>query len=222
MNADLLVVVAHPDDETLHCGALIAQAARRGEHVVTVTLTRGGKGRTLGMCTSADLPRLREKELRSAAEVLGITHAVVHDLPDGQLAETEEEGVRLVRGALLQWQPTAVVGFPPNGLNGHPDHCAAHRITVTALAEPLTGSAAPDLWLMTSGTAYAEPPRDGYLPPSEVERTRMSATLHVAVGDSLETKLRAMGCYESQARSTAKILRCYPEKLLTEAFHQVR
>lgn len=222
MKAGLLVVLAHPDDETLHCGALIAHAARRGETVVTVTLTRGGSGRTLGMCAIADLPRLREKELRSAAEVLGVHHATVHDLEDGRLAQAEEEGVRLLHDALRLWLPTTVVGFPPNGLNGHPDHRAAHRITRSALASLPAGGAAPHLWLMTSTTVYAEPPREGYLAPTDVERTRLPATVEVAVDDVLETKLRAMGCYETQARSTAKILRCYPEKLLTEAFHQTR
>jgi hypothetical protein len=41
------------------------------------------------------------------------------------------------------------------------------------------------------------------------------------VGSALEAKLRAMGHYETQARSVAKFLRCYPETLLTEVFHQL-
>ncbi|SFD77907.1 PIG-L deacetylase family protein [Streptomyces aidingensis] len=216
--AELLVIVAHPDDESLHCGGLLHQAASRGGVTVTVTLTRGGAGRTLGMCKEEELPAVREAELRRAAAVLDVACAEVHDLPDGHLADHEAEGAALVLDALRRWTPLRVVAFPPNGMNGHPDHRAAHFLTRLALGR-YDGS--PQVLLMTSTTPYTEPDRPGFLEPAQVEAMRLPATLRMAVGASLEAKLRAMGHYETQARSVAKVLRCYPEKLLTEAFHQV-
>lgn len=220
MTADWLVVVAHPDDESLHCGALIAQAASRGERVVTLTLTRGENGRTLGMCSPAELPAVRGQELRAAARALGIHHVELRNLPDGRLSEAEEAGRQLVADALGRWRPRTVVGFPPNGFNGHPDHRAAHRILTAAVARsPLER---PRTWLMTSGTPYTEDPRPGFLPPQEVESLRMPVTARVPVGKQLTAKLRAMGCHETQARSTAKILRLYPELLAEECFSVLR
>ncbi|MBW1603774.1 PIG-L family deacetylase [Streptomyces sp. JJ66] len=217
--ADLLVVVAHPDDESLHCGGLLHRAALSGGVAVTVTLTRGGAGRTLGMCTVEELPAVREQELRRAAEVLGVECAEVHDLPDGGLADHEPEGAAFVLDALRRWTPRRVVTFPPNGLNGHPDHRAAHHIALTALERY---GVTPDVLLVTSTAPYTEGDRPGFLAPSQVEKLRLPATVQMPVGDSLEAKLRAMGHYETQARSVAKILRCYPETLLTEAFHRMR
>jgi LmbE family N-acetylglucosaminyl deacetylase len=216
--ADLLVVVAHPDDETLHCGGLLRHTSLRGLTTVTVTLTRGGAGRTLGMCTAEDLPAVREQELRHAAEALGVISAEVHDLPDGSLCGHEPDAAILVLEALRRWEPRRVVAFPPNGMNGHPDHRAAHRIALAALNGY---EASPDVFLMTSAIPYAEPARPGFLEPEEVEAMRLLPTLRVQVGSTLEAKLRAMGHYETQARSIAKFLRCYPETLLTEAFHQL-
>ncbi|MFE6750300.1 PIG-L deacetylase family protein [Kitasatospora purpeofusca] len=215
---DLLVVLAHPDDETLHCGGLIHNTARNGGTVVTVTLTRGGAGRTLGMCTKAELPAVRERELRRAVESLGVSQAEVHDLPDGRLVDHESVATGLVLDSLRRWAPHRVVAFPPNGMNGHPDHRSAHRIVLAALHRY---GPTPNVLMVTSTTPYTEPARPGFLDPAQVEAMRLVATLRTPVGDSLEAKLRAMGHYETQARSTAKILRCYPETLLTEAFHQV-
>jgi LmbE family N-acetylglucosaminyl deacetylase len=216
--ADLLVVAAHPDDETLHCGGLLCHTSLRGLTTVTVTLTRGGAGRTLGMCTEENLPAVREQELRHAAKSLGVTSAEVHDLPDGSLGDHEPDGVGLVLDALRRWQPRRVVAFPPNGMNGHPDHRAAHRIALAALD---SYEARPDVLLMTSTVPYTEPARPGFLEPQKVEAMRLLPTLRVQVGSAPEAKLRAMGHYETQARSIAKFLRCYPEALLTEAFHQL-
>jgi LmbE family N-acetylglucosaminyl deacetylase len=216
--ADLLVVVAHPDDETLHCGGLIRHTSLRGLTTVTITLTRGGAGRTLGICSDGELPAVREQELRHAAEVLGVTSAEVHDLPDGGLGDHEPDGVSLVLEALRRWEPRRVASFPPNGMNGHPDHRAAHRIALAALD---SYEASPDVLLMTSAVPYTEPARTGFLEPKKVDAMRLLPTLRVPVGSALEAKLRAMGHYETQARSVAKFLRCYPETLLTEVFHQL-
>ncbi|MFC1417801.1 PIG-L deacetylase family protein [Streptacidiphilus cavernicola] len=223
MRADWLVVLAHPDDETLHCGGLIAHAATRGERVVTLTLTRGGAGRTLGVCNPDELPGVREAELRAAARALGVSHVELHDLSDGEVDQNEAAAEALVTAALEKWCPRNVVCFPPNGFNGHPDHCAAHRVAVAALeSHRRTGpGAAPAVWKITDAVPYGEPPRSGYLLPEEVERARLRPTDLVPVGTALEAKLRALGCYETQSRSITKLLRRYPGKVITEAFQRL-
>jgi N-acetyl-1-D-myo-inositol-2-amino-2-deoxy-alpha-D-glucopyranoside deacetylase len=73
----VLFVHAHPDDETLATGALIDELVDRGIHVHLVTATRGERGEIVVGALSENpdpetLSRIREVELSSAADTLGI------------------------------------------------------------------------------------------------------------------------------------------------------
>ena len=52
---DLLLIVPHPDDEVFGSGGLFARMAAQGKKVATLTLTRGGAGRSLGLVEAAAL-----------------------------------------------------------------------------------------------------------------------------------------------------------------------
>ena len=80
MTTRLHLVVAHPDDETFGCGSLLLHAAAAGVETVVTCATRGEAGEppagsALG---PAELGRVREQELRSAASVLGVRTVEVH------------------------------------------------------------------------------------------------------------------------------------------------
>lgn len=70
----MLVVVAHPDDETFGCGSLLAYAAASGVTTVVACATRGEAGSpTAGRgLEDADMAVVREGELHEAAGVLGV------------------------------------------------------------------------------------------------------------------------------------------------------
>ncbi|WP_454301268.1 PIG-L family deacetylase [Salana multivorans] len=71
----LLAVYAHPDDETLQAGALLALAAVRGRRVVVVTATRGERGEMIGMPEvegTAEVREIRAREIRDALAALGV------------------------------------------------------------------------------------------------------------------------------------------------------
>jgi N-acetyl-1-D-myo-inositol-2-amino-2-deoxy-alpha-D-glucopyranoside deacetylase len=73
----VLFVHAHPDDETLATGALIAELVADGVRVSLLTATRGERGEIVAGSVDNDvdaegLSLLREKELRRASHVLGI------------------------------------------------------------------------------------------------------------------------------------------------------
>ena len=72
--ARVLFLHAHPDDETLATGALIADLVNRGVTVGVVTATRGEQGETTDPALAADLVTLRERELVGALAVLGVEH----------------------------------------------------------------------------------------------------------------------------------------------------
>src|SRR4051812_10966353 len=93
----LLVVVAHPDDETFGTGSVIANAAAHGHRVVVCCATRGEAGEDRSSTTTGpdDLAGVRTGELHAAAEVLGaadvrlLTFAdsgMTGDMPAGALA----------------------------------------------------------------------------------------------------------------------------------------
>ncbi len=84
----VLAVHAHPDDETLTSGALLATAVRRGLPVALVTCTRGERGEVIGSRLAhlegdgPALARHREGELAAALDALGVhDHAFLDRLP---------------------------------------------------------------------------------------------------------------------------------------------
>src|SRR6266850_8619924 len=88
----LMVVTAHPDDETLGFGGALARYASEGAETFLVTATRGDRGRYFGHSAGspehpgdAALSRIRERELHAAAAVLGIGHVALLDYHDQQL-----------------------------------------------------------------------------------------------------------------------------------------
>src|SRR5438270_4915380 len=88
----LLAVTAHPDDETLGFGGVLARYASEGVETFLVTATRGERGRYLGHANgspehpgAAELSAIREKELRAAAAILGLHDVVLLEHPDGGL-----------------------------------------------------------------------------------------------------------------------------------------
>jgi N-acetylglucosamine malate deacetylase 2 len=138
----LLVVVAHPDDETVGAGATIARYARDGARVVIVSATRGTAasfGVELAGSREA-LGALRERELRAAAEVLGAHEVRLLEYEDKQLASADAVQIRRELVTILrEARPDVVITFDPNGTNGHPDHVAISRFmmdAVSAAADP--------------------------------------------------------------------------------------
>lgn len=128
----LLVVAAHPDDECLGAGALIADAADLGVHVTVLVLTDGeGSHPTSPTVGPEEMRTLRALEADRAAAVLAPDAVVVHaGLPDGGLAERHDDVVALVRG--LTDEHTLVLA-PWTG-DGHPDHDAAGRAAQAAVS----------------------------------------------------------------------------------------
>ncbi|MCH7625781.1 MAG: PIG-L family deacetylase [Chloroflexi bacterium] len=143
----LLAVFAHPDDESFACGGTLAHYANRGFTVTLVCATRGEAGEIsdASLATRDNLAEVRERELRNAADALGVTELVLLDYRDSGMAGTPENGhprafgnaepdevVRELVGIMRRSRPHAVITFDPNGGYGHPDHIAAHNHTTAA------------------------------------------------------------------------------------------
>ncbi|WP_455352636.1 N-acetyl-1-D-myo-inositol-2-amino-2-deoxy-alpha-D-glucopyranoside deacetylase [Streptomyces sp. SYSU K217416] len=159
----LLLVHAHPDDESINNGATMAKYANEGAQVTLVTCTLGEEGEVI----PPDLARLtadrddtlgahRIGELAAAMKELGVTdHSFLGGagrfrdsgmmgLPQNHRegafwdAEVDEAAAYLVE-VIRRRRPQVLVTYDPNGGYGHPDHIQAHRVAMRAAelaAEP--------------------------------------------------------------------------------------
>lgn len=133
----LMAVLAHPDDESLAMGGILAKYNALGVQTYLVMATRGERG---WFGPAADYPgphtlgRLREAELRAAAQVLGLREIAFLDYQDGELDRADHaEAIAKIVTHLRRVRPDVVVTFDPNGMYGHPDHIAISQLTTTAV-----------------------------------------------------------------------------------------
>jgi N-acetyl-1-D-myo-inositol-2-amino-2-deoxy-alpha-D-glucopyranoside deacetylase len=141
--ARLLVVVAHPDDETFGTGSLIADAARRGVEVTVCCATRGEAGQDDSAEPVADLAVARERELREAAAVLGASRVVLLDYADSGMSGPAGAGtlagaalddvVAAVAAVVDDVRPDVVVTLDPELGDGHRDHVRIGAATTAAV-----------------------------------------------------------------------------------------
>lgn len=132
----LAVVLAHPDDESLGIGGVLARSAAEGVETYVVTATRGEAGRFFdneNRPSDEEVGRVRERELRAAAAVLGVRDVAVLGYHDKQLdtADPVEATHRIVE-QLRRIRPHVVITFGPDGAYGHPDHIAISQLTTAA------------------------------------------------------------------------------------------
>jgi N-acetyl-1-D-myo-inositol-2-amino-2-deoxy-alpha-D-glucopyranoside deacetylase len=151
----LLLVHAHPDDESIFTGATMARYAAEGARVCLVTCTMGERGlirRTHPAAQGGDFPpgearmmtlgRLRVKELEAACAELGVLEhwylggpgrwrdsgARGCDDPRAFVQANLGEATNELVAMIRKLQPQVIVTYDANGFYGHPDHVQAHRV----------------------------------------------------------------------------------------------
>lgn len=124
--AHVLVVAAHPDDETLGAGGLLATAAARGLPVDVLVLTDGEASHPESPTTTP--ARLAEVRATEVARAVALTapDARVHraQIPDGTLAAAPAR----VRGAVHDLLRPGTLLISPWSGDAHPDHDTAGRV----------------------------------------------------------------------------------------------
>ncbi len=156
MAHDLLLLLAHPDDESFMIAGTAARLAASGRRAGLVCATRGQAG-TLGpkdgppLATRDTIGAVRERELRDACAVLDLDLVALLDYEDKRFAEADPDEIRtaLVRTIRAE-RPRVVATFDPNGITRHPDHVAMSRFTADAVP-----AAADPRWAPELGAAHA-------------------------------------------------------------------
>ncbi len=124
----MLVILAHPDDESFNMGGTIAKYAHQGIEVVLLTATRGEIG--IPGVEPEKAGAIREQELLQAARHLGI-RVYFLDYQDGELAAADPwKLLEHIACWIDTVQPQVILTFGPDGISGHPDHVAiSHAVT---------------------------------------------------------------------------------------------
>ena len=239
MNASgkrLLAVMAHPDDESFGPGGSLASAVAAGADVHLVTMTDGAAGTTAEGLSPDALAERRAKELREAAEVLGVTlHHFRHrdsgfhdpvtgahpdaliNIPEGQLVGELQDLIQEIR-------PHVLMTHDETGGYGHPDHIRCHEITMAAMhaAEPwkparLYCDATADRWVKIAITVMRlvrrDPTRLGA--NKDVDLTKIgvpaaSITTRIDIRDHWASKKAAGACHRSQQGAGPPLVRFLP------------
>jgi N-acetyl-1-D-myo-inositol-2-amino-2-deoxy-alpha-D-glucopyranoside deacetylase len=148
----LLLVHAHPDDESIYTGATMARYAAHGVPVTLVTCTLGELGEVipaelgyLATGQSGQLGQYRIGELAAACAALGVTDhrflggpgrwrdSGMMGLPSNEdpgcfwQADVDEAAHELA-GVIREVRPSVMISYDDNGFYGHPDHIQAHRV----------------------------------------------------------------------------------------------
>jgi N-acetyl-1-D-myo-inositol-2-amino-2-deoxy-alpha-D-glucopyranoside deacetylase len=156
----LLAVHAHPDDECISTGGILARYAAEGARVCLVTCTNGEEGEVAPEAGDPEalrrrLAEVRLAELRQACRELGVSDlrllgyrdsgmegAPANAHPEAFVNQPLEEVVPRLVAVIREVRPQVLVTYNELGFYGHPDHVQAHRVALAAVRE----AADPRAW----------------------------------------------------------------------------
>ncbi len=135
----ILAVAAHADDLDFGCAGSIAVWAKQGAHIHYLILTDGSKGSEDTTISEKKLAKLRQKEQRMAAKVLGVKDVSFGGFTDGELINSPEVRYPIVK-KIRQLKPDIIVTTDPTfyyseeyGFINHPDHRNAGQATLDSV-----------------------------------------------------------------------------------------
>lgn len=190
----VLVVMAHPDDAEFSAGGTIARWTAAGASVTYCICTNGDKGTSDPAMDPVEVAKVREREQRAAAAVLGVRDLIFLGHPDGTLQPTLELRRDVVR-VIREVRPAAVICPDPTrrygpGFINHPDHRAVGEVTLDAVypsaRDPLV---------------FPELAQNGHAPHKVREvyiANPAEPTCGVDISSTLETKIAALREHRSQ------------------------
>ncbi|MFC0861530.1 PIG-L family deacetylase [Sphaerimonospora cavernae] len=224
----VMAVHAHPDDEVIGTGGILAKHAAEGIRTVLVTCTNGEQGDGPGGVKpgepghdDAAVAERRLAELRESAAHLGIDHLELlgyrdsgmdgwtgNGHPDAFANIPVERAAARLAELMERYRPQVVVTYDEIGGYGHPDHIQAHRIALaatetTGIPDKLYYTAVPRERIRQ----MFEFMRSSGMAPEEVElpddfgTPDELITTGVDVSPYVEHKIKALRAHESQGEN---------------------
>jgi len=180
----ILVLAAHPDDETLGCGATIARLANEGHHIKLITFTDGVSSRTDN--TSSN----RNHKLDYVTKILGIQEYTFGDFPDNQM-----DSIPLLNLCKFIEKNTLDIDFVPDLIfTHHPDclnidHALVYRATVTVFR--------PQQGLAQNILSYYVPSSTDYNPLAKSG----SHSYYIVNQQNIDLQQKALQIYKDEMRT---------------------
>lgn len=179
-------IFAHPDDEVLGCGGMLARHCEEGDDVRIIILATGLTSR--GPATEQQLESLKN-DARRAAQELGVSEIEFADFPDNAMDSVPLlKVVKTVENFLIKHPATQIYTHHIGDMNI--DHSITCRAVLTA-ARPLPGTNQLTILAseVNSSTEYATPAMPTFAP-----------TEYHDISDVLKKKLKAMEIYKTELR----------------------
>ena len=185
-----LIIAPHPDDAEFGIAGTVARWTKEGKQVVYVSCTSGDKGTSDPNIKPAELAKIREKEQRAAAKVLGVKEVVFLRFPDQELNDTPEFRKEIVRMIRL-YRPELVAATDPyRRYVWHRDHRITGQVVLDAVFPYARDvHAYPDLY------------EQGYLPHKVKELLLWGSpdvNCYLDISDTFDIKIAALSCHKSQ------------------------
>jgi LmbE family N-acetylglucosaminyl deacetylase len=192
--ASALVLFAHPDDAEFSCGGTVARWVADGCEVHYVCVTDGSAGSNDPDTTRDAMREVRVRELRAAADVLGVASVTLLGELDGFLEVTPETRKKVTR-EVRRLRPEVIVAPDPsrlwfgNSYINHADHKAAGALALSAVM--------PD---GPTRVLFQELEEEG-IEPFEVPNLYLVANepdTFVDITDTFDVKIKALRAHASQ------------------------
>lgn len=217
----LLVIFAHPDDESMGMGGTLAKYSAEGVETNYVCASRGEKG-WFGPEEQDPGPerlgQIRTEELENAVKTLGMKGLYFLDYIDGEVDKANyAEAINKIVTHIRRIKPQVIVTFPPDGNYGHPDHIATGQFTNAAIvcsadasyqdSENLPPHRVSKLYYMVDAETFIDlvaPLMDDMTFPvddqlrGEVAWKEWMVTTRIDMTEHCHTAWRAIQCHQSQ------------------------
>jgi LmbE family N-acetylglucosaminyl deacetylase len=185
---NILAVGCHPDDLEIGCGGTLVRFARAGHRVSMCIVANGNMGHAV--IQPDELRRIRYTETQRAAAVLGAVEAVTLDVNDLEVDSNRPETVNKLVDFIRHAQPDLIITHPPEDYMR--DHVEVSRLVFDASFS----ASVPHYVTPIPGVAKITP----LFYMDTVGGLNFIPTEYVDVTETVETKLQALACHESQIK----------------------
>ncbi|MAJ13374.1 MAG: GlcNAc-PI de-N-acetylase [SAR116 cluster bacterium] len=185
----VLVIAAHPDDEVLGCGGVIAKHVNNGDKVDVLIAAEGITSRTPKLIEKEKLDKLKS-EAERANKLLGVNNLYFEGLPDNRLDKLLRlETVKIIEKYIEKTKPHIIYTHHSGDVNI--DHQILHHSVVTA-CRPIPGIGIKDLLFfeVLSSTEWQTP----------YSSTSFTPNWFVEIDNTIDLKLKSLNSYTTEMR----------------------
>ena len=195
MSKNVLVIAAHPDDEILGCGGVMARHVENGDLVCVLIVCEGITSRKEKKLTECDKKEMEKLYIssRKAQKAIGYNKLEILHLPDNRLdsmnmLDVVKEIEKRVTENCIE------IVYTHNGTDVNIDHQIIYEATITA-CRPLPESRIKKI------ICYEVASSSEWRPPNGGNKEQFTPNMYVDIERYWDKKFQALKCYSSEMRA---------------------